>query len=393
MSLLSVAEAQARLLAMATPLATEDAHLAEAPGRWLAHDLTALRPQPVSDLSAMDGYAIRHADLPGPWRIIGESAAGEPSTQTVAPGDAVRIYTGAALPKGADTVIIQEDVRREGDKLWHDAVEAPPPGKHIRREGSDFAAEQSIIEAGTMIKPQHVALAALAGHAMLALHRRPNIALVSTGAELVPPGAPLAPGQLPASNALMLGAMLSALPCTPIDCGIITDDLDQLSACLAGLGGQDIVVSTGGASVGDHDLVRPALEQAGGTMEFWKIRMRPGKPLICGTLNGAIFLGLPGNPVSAFVTATLFLLPLVRHMGGCPRPLPETKQARLTVPLAANGSRETYLRARVNHDQVTPVSSQDSAAVWTLSQANCLIRQESESAEARAGDRVDLIRI
>lgn len=393
MSLLPVAEAQARLLAMAKPLPDAETPLAEACGRWTVRDVQARRSQPAADLSAMDGYAIRFADLPGPWRVVGESAAGAPFSGSVGTGEATRIYTGAAMPDGADTVLVQEDAAREGEAL---ALAGDGPGKcgrHVREAGSDFRAGQPIVAAGARLSPRDIALAALGGHGALMLPRLPRIALLSTGSELTPPGAPTGPDRLPASNAVMLHAMLGALPCVADDRGIIVDRLDPLTTAFSAARGCDIVVTTGGASVGDHDLVKPALERAGGMIDFWKIRMRPGKPLICGRLGDAIFLGLPGNPVSAFVTATLFLLPLVRRMGGCPDPLPVRRKAVLSRDMPAVGGRDDYVRGVIADGRIEPLRVQDSAATLALARADCLILRPAGSPEAKAGDEVDMIAI
>lgn len=394
MALLPVADAQARLLAMAAPLPLEETALAEATGGWVTREVSALRSQPAADLSAMDGYAIRHADLPGPWTVIGESAAGAGFDGSVAPGEAVRIYTGAPMPPGADCVVIQEEVTREGQRLVLSGEGPGHPGRNVRKAGSDFTGGQPILPAGMRIGPRHIALAALAGHGALNLPRPPRIALVSTGSELVVPGAALRPHQLPASNAVMLQAMLSALPSKTMDCGIIADDLATLTRCFHDLGNHDIIVSTGGASVGDHDLVKPALEAAGGSIDFWKIRMRPGKPLICGTKGKALFLGLPGNPVSAFVTAHLFLLPLVRHMAGCPAPLPEQREAVLGADMPAVGGRDDYVRAAWDAEgRIRPLTQQDSAATLGLSMADALILRPATSPPARAGESVAVLPI
>lgn len=391
MSLLAVAEAQARLLAMAGPLPEEETPLNEACGRWTARDIPALRSQPAADLSAMDGYAIRFADMPGPWRVIGESAAGARFAGSIGEGEAARIYTGAAMPEGADTVLVQEDAAREGDRLTLTGDGPGSRGRHVRAAGSDFAEGQTLIAAGSQLTPRAVALAALGGQGGLALPRLPRIALLSTGSELVPPGAPTGPDQLPASNAVMLQAMLGALPCVAEDRGIVPDDLDTLTAAFVAARGCDIVVTTGGASVGDHDLVKPALERAGGMIDFWKIAMRPGKPLICGRLGDAIFLGLPGNPVSAFVTATLFLLPLVRRMVGCPDPLPTRRKAILARAMPAVGGRDDYVRGVITDGRIEPLPVQDSAATLALARANCLILRPAGSPEAKAGDEANLI--
>lgn len=384
--LLPVDEAQKRLLSMAAPLETESVPLSAATGRWAPENVAALRSQPALDLSAMDGYAIRHADMPGPWTVTGESAAGKGFVGAVGAGEAVRIYTGAPMPQGADCVVIQEEVARAGDRLTLAGEGPGSAGRHVRTAGSDFARGQTVLAAGTRLSARHVALAALAGYGALSLPRMPRIALLSTGTELVPPGTEARSGQLPASNAVMLGAMLSDLPCATADRGIVADDLSALTQCLKELSEEDVVVSTGGASVGDHDLVKPALEAAGGAIDFWKIRMRPGKPLICGRLGKAIFLGLPGNPVSAYVTAHLFLLPLVRHMAGCPAPLPEAREVALGADMSATGGRDVYVRARLEEGRATPLPQQDSAATFGLAQADGLVLRPANGPAAKAGE-------
>jgi len=392
MSLLPVAEAQERLLAMAAVLPLEEAPLDESAGRWVTREIAALRSQPSADLSAMDGYAVRHADMPGPWIVTGESAAGAGFDDAVAPGEAVRIYTGAPMPPGADCVVLQEEVTREGQRLILSGEGPGHPGRNVRKAGSDFSEGFPILPAGTLLSPRHVALAALAGHGSLILPRRPRIAILSTGSELVQPGAPLLPGHLPASNTVMLRAMLASLPCQATDQGIVADDLSVLTSRFRELDDVDIILSTGGASVGDHDLVKPALEAAGGSIDFWKIRMRPGKPLICGTKGKALFLGLPGNPVSAFVTAHLFLLPLVRHMAGCPAPLPARREAVLGREMPAVGGRDDYVRAAWDGEgRIHPLSQQDSAATLGLSMADALILRPAASPAAHAGESVTVL--
>ncbi|MBU2015593.1 MAG: molybdopterin molybdotransferase MoeA [Alphaproteobacteria bacterium] len=390
MSLLPVAEAQARLFALASPLPAETAPVAACTGRWLASDLLALRDQPWADLSAMDGYAVRAAEWPGPWLVAGESAAGGAVPAPLAPGQACRIFTGAPLPAGADTILIQENAIRERDRLT--ASDDPlPVGRNIRPAASDFATNALLLAAGSALTPARIALAVLGGHGTLPVRRRPTVALISTGNELVPPGAPTPAGSLPSSNAAMLAAMLATLPCDIIDLGIVPDDLDAMTAALKRAASADIIVSTGGASVGDHDMVRPAFAQAGGTLDFWKIRMRPGKPLMAGTIADAVFLGLPGNPVSAFVTATLFLLPLVRHRAGSTAPLPRLSEARLAAPLPATGDRDDYLRAYRGEAGIVSVTSQDSAATAAMAMADCLIVRPAGSSIAAAGDIVTIL--
>ncbi|KKW90942.1 molybdopterin molybdotransferase MoeA [Sphingobium chungbukense] len=390
MSLLPVAEAQRRLMALAEPLPTEDMPIPACAGRWLTRDLQALRDQPWADLSAMDGYAIRAAEWPGPWQVTGESAAGGSLPSALAPGQACRIFTGAPLPEGADSVLIQEDAAREGHVIR--STEGPlARGRNVRPAASDFGKGGLLLPAGTALGPAQIALAVLGGHGSLPVARPARIALLSTGDELVPPGTPARPGQLPASNAPMLAALLGGLPCEVVDLGIIRDDLDSMAAIFSRAGQADIIVSTGGASVGDHDIVRPAFTKAGGSLDFWKIRMRPGKPLMAGTLGSAVFLGLPGNPVSAFVTATLFLLPLVRHLMGSVAPLPRTAPATLTAPLPATGERDDYLRAYRSEAGIVSLTSQDSAATAAMAMADCLIIRPAGSPPAVAGDAVTIL--
>ncbi|WP_088184080.1 molybdopterin molybdotransferase MoeA [Sphingobium sp. Z007] len=390
MSLLPVAEAQARLFGLANKLATETVPITAATGRWLAQDLVALRNQPWADLSAMDGYAVRAAEAPGPWRVTSESAAGTADLAPLAPGEASRIFTGAPLPPGADAILIQENATRDGDRLTASA-DPLPAGRHVRTAASDFARDSLLLEAGSRLGPAQIALAVLGGHGVVPVGGRPTVALLSTGNELVPPGAPTPPGFLPSSNAPMLAALLAALPCDVIDLGIVPDDLDAMVAAFGRARTADIIVSTGGASVGDHDLVRPAFMKAGGTLDFWKIKMRPGKPLMAGRIGDTLFLGLPGNPVSAFVTGTLFLLPLVRHLGGARDPLPPMTDAPLASPLPATGDRDDYLRAWRGLDGIVSVTSQDSAATAAMAKADCLILRPAESPPAAPGDRVVIL--
>ncbi|WP_336972404.1 gephyrin-like molybdotransferase Glp [Sphingobium aromaticiconvertens] len=387
MSLLPVAEAQARLLALGRRLPSHSVAAAQGVGRWLTDDIIALRSQPWADLSAMDGYAIRAAEWPGPWRLSGESAAGQAIPTPLAPGETCRIFTGAPVPPGADAILIQENAERIGDQI-SGLPNAPASGQHVRPAGSDFRESTVLLRAGTCLNPAHIGLAVLGGHGLLPVARKVRVALLSTGNELVAAGQPIAPGQLPSSNAVMLPAMLAGLPCEVIDLGIVPDDLAAMMAAFDRVREADIIVSTGGASVGDHDLVRPAFAAVGGTLDFWKIAMRPGKPLIAGTLDSAVFLGLPGNPVSAFVTAFLFLLPLVRHMSGAPQPLPRQIEAIIDAPLAPTAERDEYLRAFHRGDRIVALTAQDSAATASLADADCLILRPAKSPAAKAGDAV-----
>ena len=392
MHLLPVIDAQTRLLALTPRLPLEDAALREAAGRWASADVVAARTQPAADLSAMDGYAIRFADLPGPWRVVGESAAGRPFAGTIGRHEAARIFTGAAMPAGADTVLIQEEANRDGDTLTLTGEGPSHLGRNTRAKGLDFTTGDRLIEAGRRLTPARIAVAATGGVATLPVRRRARVAIVVTGDELVAPGQPITGAQLPESNGAMLAAMLADLPVDVIDLGILPDRLDALTPAFANVQ-CDLLVTTGGASVGDHDLVRPALEAAGGAIDFWRIALRPGKPMMAGRLNGATVLGLPGNPVSAFVTAILFVRPVVAHLCGAAHPLPQTTTAILGEDLAANGPRTDYLRAAVRDGRVYAAAIQDSSMLLTLARATCLIVRPAHAPAARAGDSAEILHI
>ena len=390
--MIPVAEAQARLLALAPPLPIERVSLGDAAGRWTAAAIHAQRNQPAADLSAMDGYALRFAEMPGPWRVVGESAAGAGLETPLQPGEAARIFTGAPLPDGADTILVQEDASRDGDTLRLSGEGPSRRGLHVRSQASDFATGAPLVDLGQALTPARIALAAIGGHGSVQVRRRPRVALISTGDELVVPGEPTSGVMLPASNAPMLAAMLDARYATVVDHGIVPDQLDALiGAFAAAARDSDVIVTTGGASVGDRDLVGPALEAAGAKLDFWKVAMRPGKPLMAGRLGDAIVLGLPGNPVSAFVTARLFLLPLLRHLGGDASPLPEVRRAPLGTSLGASGARAEYSRARLIDGQVHPLVEQDSAALLALAAADLLVVRPPHSPAAEAGEIVEIV--
>ena len=391
-SLLAVDKAQRRLFAIAPPVPSETVPLRDAAARWASADVLARRTQPAADLSAMDGYAIRFADMPGPWSVVGESAAGRPFAGRIAPGETTRIFTGAAMPDGADTVLIQEEAQREGDSL-HLAGEGPPYlGRNTRRRGLDFAQGDRLIAAGERITPARLAVAATAGHGALPVRRRVRVALASTGDELVEPGQPADGMALPESNRAMLAAMLADLPVELIDLGILPDRFEAQRDAFAGAA-CDLLVTTGGASVGDHDLVRPALEAAGATIDFWRIALRPGKPMMAGRLGDAVVLGLPGNPVSAFVTAVLFVRPVIAYLAGAGDPLPRTRRGIVGENLSANGPRTDYLRAVEVDGRLHPSAVQDSSMLLTLARSTCLIVRPALAPAASAGDSAEVLDI
>ena len=392
MSLRPVADAQARLLALAAPLPVETVSLIEAVGRWAAEDVRAWRDQPAQDLSAMDGYAIRFAERPGPWAVVGESAAGGGFDRPLLAGEAARIFTGAPVPEGADCVLVQEEATRDGDHLAMTGEGPRGIGGNIRPKATDFGRDSLLVAAGRTIDARHVALAGIGGHGTIAVRRKPRIALISTGDELVPLGAPTPGASLPASNAAMLAALLIGRPAEVRDHGIVPDDLDRIAhAFRAAATEADIIVTTGGVSVGDRDLVRPALDMAGARLDFWRVAMKPGKPLLAGTLGDAIVLGLPGNPVSAYVTACLFLLPLVARMGGATDPLPAMRTIALGAPLPANGERQDYLRARIEDGRAFAPDGQDSAALVALASADGLIVRPPHVPAAKIGDSAEML--
>ncbi|OYW45233.1 MAG: molybdopterin molybdenumtransferase MoeA [Sphingomonadales bacterium 32-68-7] len=385
--LLPLAEAQARLLEGVAPLAAEPVEMTGAIGRVLAEPLHAFRTQPAADLSAMDGYAVRADDLAGPWHVVGESAAGHPFAGTVAPGQAVRISTGALVPAGAGAILLQEDATRSGDALALNG-QGDPEARHIRRAGFDFRTGDPLLEPGTLIGPAQAALAMAGGHGSLLLYRKPAVAILNTGDELAADPTACAPHQIPASNGLMIAGLAR-----PFAAGLrvsdpVRDDLDALVAMLASCEDCDVIVTTGGVSVGDHDLIRPALEAWGAEIDFWRVAMRPGKPLLVARKGRQIVLGLPGNPVSSFVTAVLFLQPLLRRLSGMRHCLPRSVPARLTAPLSAGESRTEFVRAVLDGRAVTPLTERDSSALRSLAAANALIERAIGAPAAPAGSEV-----
>lgn len=378
-----------QLLAGAEPLPAETVPLDQGAGRVLAEPLVARLTQPPFAAAAMDGYAIRWADRHGEWRVVGESAAGHGWNGSVGAGEAVRIFTGAPVPDGADVIVVQEEVARDGDTARLSSEGPPRIGAHIRPMGQDFAAGDVLLAGGTRLAPAQLGLAAAAGHGELAVVRRPRVTLIATGDELVPPGVMPGPGQIASSNPAMLSALLTSAGAEVTDPGLIPDNRAALAAALQAADA-DLIITIGGASVGDHDLVVPVLRDLGAALDFWKIALRPGKPLLAGRLGNTRVLGLPGNPVSAFVTALLFAVPLVSRMGGRAHDLP-LETLPLASPLPANGVRRDHLRARRTPAGAEAFARQDSALLSLLAQAELLIIREARAPAAAAGDDVTCI--
>lgn len=388
--LLGLEDAQARLLALVPPRPSSLLPIAPvALQRYLASDITALRTQPAADLSAMDGYAV--APGPGPWRRVGESRAGAPYAATLEAGECVRISTGAIVPQGASAVLLQEAAVIDGERVQ--TADDLPPGKHIRRAGFDFGEGDTVLTKGTAYSPAVIALAAAAGHGALPWVEPPRVAILDSGDELVAPGQPCGLHQIPASNGVMLGAMVEPLVGEVAMLGPVADDRDALAAALARADGSDVLITSGGASVGDHDLIQQALKDWGANIAFWKIAIKPGKPLMVATCSGAhgpqVILGLPGNPVSSFVTAFLFALPLLRAAMGDPSPLPRAQMLTAAEPLPAVGKRREFLRAISDAaGGVRLAGSQDSSALSALAIADCLIDRPAGAAAVAIGEPV-----
>lgn len=403
MALTPVADALAGILAGASPIRErETVPLDRAEGRTLAADVAALRTQPPFPASAMDGFAVRAADVatvPARLALIGTSAAGHAFTGTVGPGQCVRIFTGAPVPAGADAILIQENARAEGNMV--EALSPVTAGRFVRQAGLDFREGEVLLRAGRRLGPSAVALAAAMGHATLPVVRRPRVAILATGDELVRPGEPTGPDQIVASNTYAVAAIAERAGAEALDLGIARDDLPALTAAIdaARDAGADVLVTLGGASVGDHDLVQRALAARGWELGFWRIAMRPGKPLMHGRLGAMTVLGLPGNPVSSIVCSLIFLVPLVRALSGDPDAgAVATQPARLGVDLPANDERQDYLRARLSAGEdgtlvATPFPRQDSSMLRLMAEAEALVVRAPHAPAARAGDPCRIIRL
>ena len=392
--MISVDEAVQRVMRAFAPLSSETIPLSEALGRVLARDAHAAVDHPPAPISAMDGYAVRADDarLDAELAVIGESPAGKPFAGRVGPGETVRIFTGGVVPEGADAVVLQEDVVAHGVRVR--IKEPQPPGENVRQRGLDFRVGDLLLERGRVISPRDVALLASGDFAHVEVTRKPRVAVVATGDELSRPGEPRAPGGIVASSTYALQAMIRDWGGDAVDLGIIPDRAEEFARLPDAARGMDLIITLGGASVGDHDLIQSALAPHGFVLDFWKIAMRPGKPLIFGRLNASPLIGLPGNPVSAMVCALIFVRPALFAMLGAPYVAP-VRTARLAAPLKANGKRQDYIRARFSVSKsaavVEPFTLQDSSMQKVFAQADALIIRRVGAPPAAAGDEVEVL--
>ncbi|MDA7966914.1 gephyrin-like molybdotransferase Glp [Ruegeria sp.] len=390
--MITVEEARALLFDLVAPLDTEIVPLHEAAGRILAEDVRATRDQPPFAASSMDGYAVKatEVELHAMFKVIGESAAGQRFDDKVGPGQAVRIFTGAPVPEGADFVVIQEDTDRRGDLIT--ITDDPGSKTNIRPAGIDFAVGTRIA-APRRLRPEDIALMAAMNLPLVRVTRKPEIALISTGDELVMPGETPGPDQIIASNTFGLKALLEDVGAHVRILPIAQDTVGSLETAFGLAQDADLVVTIGGASVGDYDLVADVSESLGMERAFYKIRMRPGKPLMAGRMGDTAMVGLPGNPVSAMVCGYLFLAPMVRHMLGQEQALTPFRRARLTAPLGKNGPREHYMRAVLDENGIRACDDQDSSLLSVLAQANALLVRDPHDPERPAGDEVQYLPI
>ncbi len=393
MALLPVSEALERLLASARPGAAESVPLSEAAGRVLAEPVNALRTQPPFAASAMDGYAVLAADVahvPARLNVIGQAPAGKRFAGSVGPKQAVRIFTGAPVPSGADTILIQENARVSGNGII-EAIETVAVGRHIRTMGLDFKEGDTLLEKGRVLDAAALSLAASGNHPRLPCLKTPLVTIIATGDELLPPGNEPGSDQIIASNAYGVAAIAQFAGARVFDLGIVPDKRDAIAAAVrqAHEAGADVIVTLGGASVGDHDLIHDVLTGEGVELDFWKIAMRPGKPLMSGRLGRTRIIGLPGNPVASLVCSHLFLKPLLMALGGR-QYKPDFRDAVLGVDMAANDLREDYMRAIVTEKDgavvATPFAVQDSSMLKTLADANALLIRRPFAPAARSGD-------
>ncbi|MGH7093153.1 MAG: molybdopterin molybdotransferase MoeA [Stellaceae bacterium] len=395
--MISVEEALSRLLAPLAPVPPEQLALADCVGRVLAEDVAARRTQPPFSVSAMDGYAVRAADvqaIPVTLRIVAEIPAGASYSGTLGQGEAARIFTGAPLPAGADAIVIQEDAERSGDRV--EIREGAPRGRYVRRAGLDFSEGEVLLRAGKRLTPRDIGLAAAMNRPWLFVYRRPRVAILSTGDEIVMPGDPIGPNQIVSSNLLALAAFMTASGAEPVMVGNAPDDPDALRRIAAAARGVDLFVTTGGVSVGEHDLVRGVLSEDGLAIDFWEIAMRPGKPLMFGHYRNVPMVGLPGNPVSTLVCSQVFLRPALRRLAGLPDGSDMPMTARLGVPLKQNDRRQDYLRARLSRApdgslEAVPFEVQDSSMMRSLAASDCLVIRPPHAPPLPAGAEVPII--
>jgi molybdopterin molybdotransferase len=396
--MIPVEEARTRILAGIAPTTAEVVPLAEAWGRVLARPVLSRLTQPPRDVSAMDGYALKAADatLGATLRVVGAAPAGHPWEGTLRPGEALRLFTGSIVPEGADAILLQEDATRTGDAVT--VNEAATAGRHIRRAGQDFAAGDTLIAPGRRLNARDIGLAAAGNNAWLTVHRRPRVAILATGDEIALPGDPIPPGGIVSSNSHALAALVRAAGGEPVVLPIAPDDRAALMAAADAVHGMDLLLTSGGASVGEHDLVQEALGARGLVVDFWQIAMRPGKPLMHGRLGPVPMIGLPGNPVSSLVCAILFVVPALHRLSGLPAAAPPTVMARLGAPLAANDKRADHLRATLSLDTdgtlvATAFPRQDSSMLRVMAQADALILRPANAPPAEAGTPVPVIRL
>jgi len=400
MALLPVADALARVIESAGALPAEQLKLDHAQGRVLAEDLAAQRTQPPAAVSAMDGYAVRAADIAGApvdLKLIGEVAAGHPFDGEVKAGQTARIFTGGVMPVGADTVVIQELAARDGDSV---TVQKPTDkGRNVRARGIDFAQGEVLLRKGRVLTDRDLMLAAAMNHASLPVHRRPKLAVVGTGDELVRPGAHPGPGEIVYSNGYAIMALARAAGADVTDFGICRDRIDDIAGIVrkARDWHADILVTSGGASVGEHDLVQKALAAEGLALSFWRVAMRPGRPMMHGRLGAMHVLGVPGNPVSAYVCAFLFMVPLIARLNGRADFEHRLLPARLGCDLPANDERADYLRAVLTAGPdgpvATPLPAQDSSLTAPLAKADCLVIREPHASAAAAGSSCVILKL
>jgi molybdopterin molybdotransferase len=395
--MLSVREAHARVIAAFSPLPAETVPIADAAGRVLANAPRSRLTQPPADLSAMDGYAVRAEDVPAApttLALVGEAPAGGSYDRALKAGEAVRIFTGGPLPMGADSIVIQEDTKAQGKKIT--ILEPPRPGRHVRKAGLDFRAGDAPFPAGHTLSTRDVALLAAMNLPWLSVHRKPRVAILSTGNELVLPGEPIGRNQIISSSGIAVAALVRGWGGEPTLFDIARDERAVIEQAIAAGAQHDLLITLGGASVGDHDLVQDALKAQGFTMDFWRIAMRPGKPLMFAAKDRARVLGLPGNPVSTMVCSLLFLKPAMDRLLGQAGDLPATTTARLAVDVKPNDQREDYVRSLAKRQPdgslvVEPHKIQDSSMLSVLSWGNALLVRPPHDPARKAGETVQII--